>query len=112
MNNGASFKIQFKSTLQATKFIGNTNTGIGGIKLMQQHKEKEIDPTIHQCWGCGILNPQHNSFNCPGPQICLKCGSLEHKFFDCRIPREYNNMTAEHLEMRYCSVCKTRGDHT
>ena len=40
MNNGASFKIQFKSTLQATKFIGNTNTGIGGIKLMQQHKEK------------------------------------------------------------------------
>ena len=75
MQNNTSFKIEFKTKHQATKFLDNTNTGIGRIKLAQDNKEREIDPTINQCWCCGILNPDHKSQNCLGPQICLKCGS-------------------------------------
>ena len=50
MNNKMAFKIEFQSTQQATKFLSNTNTSIGNIKLKQEHKEHEIDPTIQQCW--------------------------------------------------------------
>ena len=112
MNNKVSFKIEFKTKHQATKYLDNTNTAIGGIKLAQDNKEREIDPTINQCWCCGILNPDHKSQNCLGTQICLKCGSLDHKFFNCDIPRTLQEMTQEHKDNRYCAACKKKGDHT
>ena len=107
-----AFKIEFKTAKSANIFLNNTNTSIGAIKLIQEHKEREVDPTISQCWGCGILNPDHSSYNCHGTQVCLKCGSTEHKFYDCVMPMKYTDMTIQDRQARYCVPCGKRGDHT
>ena len=97
----------------AEKFLKNVNTNILGIRLLQEHKEREIDPTIAQCWECGMLDPGHSSKCCPnGPPICLKCGSREHRFFDCSIPRWREEMNSQHKQAQYCVPCRPRGDHT
>jgi len=66
MDSKKSFKIELNTTLEAKKFIESDTTNIGGIRLLKENKEKEIDPIVAQCWDCGILNPTHTSHNCPG----------------------------------------------
>ena len=113
MNRVRALKIEFQSKSMAEKFLKNVNTNILGIKLLQEHKEREIDPTIAQCWECGMLDPGHSSKCCPnGPPICLKCGSREHRFFDCSIPRWREEMNSQHKQAQYCVPCRSRGDHT
>ena len=112
MNDYRSFKIEFNTIYQALQFLENSNTSIGGIKIHQRHKEKEIDTTVDQCWGCGLLQPDHKSQNCQGSKLCLYCGSLRHKFYDCVIPRKFDDMTNRHKAMRYCTPCNMTGDHT
>ena len=112
MNSQKSFKIEFMSSSEARTFIESTNTNIGGIPLHKESKEQEIDPSIPQCWECGILNPEHNTRNCPGPKKCLKCNDRAHKFYDCPIPKNTEQMSEEHKTQRYCIPCHTRGDHT
>ena len=107
-----AIKIEFPTSIQATTFLKNTNTSIGAFKILQEHKEREVDPTINQCWGCGILNPDHNSNNCQGTKVCLKCGSGQHKFYECRIPRNNEDMTEIDKQARYCVPCRERGNHT
>ena len=79
--SGRSFKIEFKTREQAKDFITSNNTSIGGIIIKQEHKEFEVDPVISQCWGCGELNPDHDSNDCWLPIRCLKCGVFGHRFF-------------------------------
>ena len=112
MKNNRSFKIEFHTTHQATQFLEYSNTNIGGIKLHQRHKEREINTTIDQCWDCGLLYRDHTSQNCQGPQICMYCGSTTHKFYNCPIPRKLDNMTPRQKSIRYCAPCDTTGDHT
>ena len=112
MNSKKSFKIEFKTTKEARKFIDSKNTSIGGIQLHQNTKEMEIDPTVPQCYVCGILHPTHNSNNCPGPKKCLKCNSRDHQFYDCLIPKDINRMSEEQKAQRYCIPCQSIGDHT
>ena len=112
MNSKKAFKIEFHSSKEARKFLNTNDTTIGNIRLHQDSKEPEVDPTVPQCWDCGRLNPQHNSGNCPGPKKCLKCNSSEHQFFNCRIPKDIAHMTEEHKSNRHCIPCGQYGDHT
>ena len=111
MNNNLSFKIEFKTIHQALKFLDHPNTSIGGIKIHQRHKLREINTLVEQCWGCGKLQAEHKSQNCE-IQICLYCGTVGHKFYDCTIPRTIDKMTPNHKAMRYCIPCNTTGNHT
>ena len=92
MSSGRSFKVEFKTREQASKFINSTNTSIGGIILKPEHKEMEVDPTVRQCWVCGRI-ANHGSNECSDTQRCLKCGDRGHKFFECRIPRKQEDMS-------------------
>merc|ERR1711942_177926 len=82
-------------TLEARKFIDSNTTSIGGIQLLKENRELEIDPTVAQCWDCGILNPTHTSRNCPGPRRCIKCLQHNHQFHSCHLPKDFNIMTPE-----------------
>ena len=112
MQSKKSFKIEFLTTNEAKKFIDKTNTAIGGIQLKPESKEGEVDPTIPQCWTCGMLNPRHNSVSCMTPKRCLKCNSSQHVFYQCDIPKETNRMSQEQKRRRHCIPCNSDGDHT
>ena len=112
MKNSRAVKIEFKTKKEATAFLTNINTSIGHVKVGQANKEREVDPTIRQCWGCGQLEPNHNTNDCRGIQICLKCGARDHNFFQCRIPRKLEDMTEIQMQSRFCAPCNRRGDHT
>ena len=118
MKGNNTFKIEMQTKKEATKFLSNTNTAIGGIKLLQQHKEREIDPSINQCWGCGVsqsavaprtehvfsewfacaeirLRPLCNR-RLQGPQIGVApdwCCSREHSQYGA-VPKQCNLSTA------------------
>ena len=112
MKSNKSFKIEMKTRKQAQKFLDTETINIGGIRLTNNQREPEIDPTIKQCWECGVLNPTHNSQGCTNTRICIKCGETGHKFYECTIPREIIKMNDEQKAKRYCAACKTRGTHT
>ena len=112
MNSKKSLKIEMYNTKEARKFIESNTTSIGGIQLTKENKEQEIDPTVAQCWDCGILNPTHTSRNCPGPRRCLKCLQHDHQFHSCQLPKDFSIMTPEQKKQRYCIPCNLRGDHT
>ena len=112
MRSKKSFKIEFLTNKEAKKFIEKKNTAIGGIILKQDSKEEEINPTISQCWTCGILNPRHNSNTCISPKRCLKCNSSHHIFYQCDIPKNIDKMTSEQKQRRHCIPCNSDGDHT
>ena len=112
MNSRKSFKIVMSSALEAKKFIDSNSINIGGIELKKSNKESEIDPTVKQCWSCGILNPNHNNNNCPNSKHCLKCFSSQHKFYQCPLPRDSASMSSEEKESRYCIPCNNKGNHT
>ena len=112
LKNNRSLKIEFKTIATATKFLNDEKTSIGGIFLHSHNKEQEVDPIIPQCWQCGEINPGHGSRNCPKHQVCLRCGERGHKFFQCYIPKNMNEMSIRDKSKRYCIPCKSRGDHT
>ena len=112
MKSKKSFKIEMSSRKEAQKFLRQESISIGGIKLLEESLGPELDPTISQCWECGDLEPTHNSQNCTGRKICIKCGNTGHKFYECQIPKEIEKMSQQHKEMRYCAACKTRASHT
>ena len=112
MKCSKSFKIEMATRKQAHKFLKQEKINIGGICLSENSIEPEIDPTINICWECGIHEPNHNSENCPGRKICIKCGETGHKFYECRMPRKTSEMTEQDMEARYCASCKTRTNHT
>ena len=108
--NGADFEME--TTEEARKFINSKRTAIGPILIHQESKEVEVDPTIPQCWECGRFNPQHTSNLCPENKRCIKCGSRSHQFFGCPMPRDFERMSEQDKENRYCIPCETRGNHT
>ena len=114
MKSKKSFKIEMTTRKQAMDFLKEETINIGGIRISDDSKEPEIDPTINQCWECGIINPNHSSQNCTGRKICIKCGvsQTEHKFFNCPIPKDVNEMNIQEKEARYCAACGTKGTHT
>ena len=109
-----SFKIEFINKKQAIAFIQDNNTHIGNIRLSEDSKEPEVDPTIKQCWECGQLEPNHNTQNCLGKKICLKCGDPTHKFYACPIPspKDTRLLSEAHKSARYCAACRKKTDHT
>ena len=114
MKSKKSFKIEMTSRNQAKELLKKEAIDIGGIRITNTSIEPEIDPTINQCWECGILEPNHNSQNCTGRKICIKCGvsQTDHKFFNCPIPKNINEMSEYHKRARYCAACGTKGTHT
>ena len=116
MRSKKSFKIEFCSKKDAQKFLSNTKTNIGGIRILNFNKEVETDPTINQCWGCGRIEPNHSSQTCYEARshnpLCLKCGARGHKFYDCSIPKDLTDMTQRQKEKRFCIPCDQRGTHT
>ena len=112
MKNKSSFKIEFESSDVAIAFMNDTNTEVGGIKLLNSQKEPEVDRTIIQCWKCGMLNPDHLTQNCTRDQQCLKCGESDHQFFDCHIPKLFTDMNSRDKAARHCISCGTFGNHT
>ena len=112
MKSNKSFKIEMSSRMQAKNFLEKESINIGGIRLDNNSKEPEIDPTIKQCWECGILNPNHNSQECTGRKICIKCGDIGHKFYQCYIPRDERDMSDNHKARRFCAACGLKGTHT
>ena len=110
--NNTSFKLEFESKEIASKFLNSNNTDIGGIKILQEHKETEVDRTIKQCWTCGLINTDHSSQNCSGQQQCLTCGDTEHTFFNCPLPKSFKDMTTDQQNARFCIPCGIRGNHT
>ena len=77
LKSKTSFKLEFPSTALANSFLNDSNTEVGGIKILPEHKETEVDRTIQQCWECGLINTDHSSQNCPEQHKCLKCGKTE-----------------------------------
>ena len=61
MKSKKSFKIEMTSRNQAKELLKKEAIDIGGIRITNTSIEPEIDPTINQCWECGILEPNHNS---------------------------------------------------
>lgn len=112
MKSKTALKIEMDTKLTATKFLANINTDNGGVKITNEQKEREIDPTVNQCWTCGVLNPTHSSTLCQGNKACLKCGDPGHQFFTCALPRLLTDMNIYQRSARYCNPCGRRGDHT
>ena len=110
--NNKSMKIEFNTIANSTKFLNEDKTRLGGIFLYAHNKEREVDPFIPQCWQCGEINPGHMSRHCVKPQVCLRCGERGHKFFECNIPKNLDEMSIQDKQMRYCIPCGSRGDHT
>ena len=111
MKSNRTFKIEMANRKQAIEFIKHPNTHIEGIKLTEDNKEPEIDPTINQCWECGQLEPNHKPQNCVGPRIGMKCGDTSHKFFECIIPKNTKDMNETDKAARYCAACRKKADH-
>ena len=86
MKSRKSFKVELSSRKVLQKFLQQETITIGSIRLMEKQIEPEIDPTIQECLGCGVLQPNHSSEFCPNRKICLKCSGRDHKFYDCFIP--------------------------
>ena len=95
MNSKKSFKIIMETSQEARNYINALGTSIGGIQLLKENKEHEIDPSISQCWACGRLNPNHNSNTCPNPKVCIKCNSSTHQIFDCPLPKSHADMSQD-----------------
>ena len=112
MKSNKSFKVELTSRSEAKKFLKHENINIGGIRIGENCKEPELDPTIIQCWECGEMDPNHKSQNCTGHKKCIKCGETSHNFFNCPIPKELNEMSEQQKGARYCTTCKTKGTHT
>ena len=112
MRSQKSFKIEMKTRKEAQKFLTQESINIGGIRISEESKEPEIDPTIQQCWECGAQNPTHNSQTCPGRKVCIKCGSTDHNFFACFIPKKSTELTESDKLARYCAACGKHTDHT
>ena len=112
MNSKKSFKIIMETSQEARNYINALGTSIGGIQLLKENKEHEIDPSISQCWACGRLNPNHNSNTCPNPKVCIKCNSSTHQIFDCPLPKSHADMSQDQKNVRHCIPCGSTGDHT
>ena len=106
-----AFKIQFQNREETKKFLREKEITLQGIKIYQKSMEEEINPSISQCWKCGEINPGHIKEECRRQQICLKCNSRNHEIFQCRLPRETENMNDREKERLYCVPCKAGGEH-
>ena len=80
-----SMKIEFKFRATASKFLELKSINICGTRIENHHMELEVDPSINQCYNCGIIDPGHTREQCPHPPCCLRCGYEGHLFFQCQL---------------------------
>ena len=108
-----SMKIEFKSRATANEFLKVNSINVGGIRIDNHQMEPEVDPSINQCYNCGIINPGHTRDLCPHPQCCMRCGYQGHPFYQC--PTIPNISPSEYLEHHkneaYCIPCRAANGH-
>ena len=102
-----SMKIEFKSRTNANKFLEVKSINVCGIRIESHQMEPEVDPSIDQCYNCGIIEPGHTREQCPHPPCCLRCGYEGHLFFQCQSipnisPSEYSEY---HKSQAFCIPC-------
>ena len=66
-----SMKIEFNSRATANKFLMENSINIGGIRIESHQMEPEVDPSIDQCYNCGIIDPGHTRDLCPHLLCCM-----------------------------------------
>ena len=108
-----SMKIEFKSRTIANNFLEMQSINISGIRIESHNMEPEVDPSIDQCYNCGILDPGHTREQCPYPPSCLRCGYEGHLFFQCQLipnipPSQYSEY---HKNQAYCIPCRNANGH-
>ena len=106
-------KIEFNCRSSANKFIELKSINICVIRLENHQIEPEVDPSIDQCYNCGLIEPGHTREQCPHRQLCMRCGYEGHLFFQCRLipnipPSEYNE---HHINQAYCISCRAANGH-
>ena len=106
-----AFKIQMKNKAEVNRFLEMNTVVIGNIQIAKKNIDKEVNPIIPQCWGCGKIQPGHNKDNCRH-KVCMKCNSNEHEFPQCNIPKNHNEMTIQQKAKLFCVPCNTTGDHS
>ena len=106
-----AFKILMKNKEEVKKFLEMETVSIGNIQIAKKNINKEVNPIIPQCWGCGQIRAGHNKDTCRN-KVCLKCNSNAHDFTNCDIPKDPSKRNTGHKEKLYCVPCGLRGDHT
>ena len=74
LQSNRSMKIEFSSRAAANKFLDTNSINVSGIGIEKHQMEPEVDPSIDQCYNCGIIDPGHTSELCPHPPCCMRCG--------------------------------------
>ena len=108
-----SMKIEFNSRTAANKFLEANSVNVCGIRIERHQIEPEVNPSIDQCYNCGILEPGHTRELCPHPPCCLRCGYQGHLFSQCQYipnipPSQYSE---HHISQAYCISCKSAEGH-
>ena len=108
-----SMKIEFKSRSSANKFLEEKSINVCGIRMENHQIEPEVDPSIDQCYNCGIIEPGHTREKCPHGPCCMRCGYEGHLFFQCRLipnisPSDYNEYQNNQA---YCISCRAANGH-
>ena len=108
-----SMKIEFNSRSVANKFLEENSINVCGIRIEKHQMEPEVDPSIDQCYNCGIIEPGHTRELCPHRACCLRCGYEGHLFYQCQYipnipPSQY---TEQHRNQAYCITCRAADGH-
>ena len=108
-----SMKIEFKSRSSANKFLEVKAINVCGIRLENHQIEPEVDPSIDQCYNCGIIEPGHTREQCQHRPCCMRCGYEGHLFFQCELipnisPSDYSEY---HNNQAYCISCRAANGH-
>ena len=106
-----AFKILLNSKAEVNRFLEMETVKIGNIQISKKQIDREVNPIIPQCWGCGKIEAGHNKENCRN-KVCMKCKSPEHEFPQCTIPKEQSEITPQQKARLFCVPCNKQGDHS
>ena len=106
-------KIEFNSRAVTNRFLEENSVNVCGIRIEKHQMEPEVDPSIDQCYNCGIIEPGHTRDQCPHSACCMRCGYEGHLFFQCQsIPNIPPSQYSEHHKYQaYCIPCRAADGH-
>ena len=100
-----------KNKTEVNRFLEMDTVKIGNVQILKKQIDREVNPIIPQCWGCGKIEAGHNKENCRH-KVCMKCKSPNHEFPQCDIPKDQNEMTPRQKEKLFCVPCNKQGEHS